>query len=387
MPRRSKRSENGSIESVTVALNGNYLRIAIAGKHFEDGERAFLSLGLKDNPIDRADAEMKAAVIRSDILKGKFDESLDRYSPAAKRSKPDVAESISDIWDFYVNYKSASLKDSTVNYMRTGLGKLIHDCPHQSITDSLFIRNWLLEQTTSSMVKRIFTHLNAAVNWAIHHNLCKLAVSPFKGMAGDLPKHKWEEEGLPNAFSKDEKDRFISAVEDCQNSTISHYTDFIRFLFLTGCRPSEAIGLRHKDIDLVYGFVHFRGSIVRINGKAIESKGSKNNKQRKFKINNRLHELLLRIRRNSTEEDSLCFTGKRGKAIEYGYFSRNVWKEIATQTCGRNTTPYSARDTFITEQITAGIPAAKVAAWCDTSISQIQKRYFDPNRVDDLEPV
>jgi integrase len=387
MPRRSKRSTIGSIDSVSVGLNGKYLRIGIAGKYFEDGKRVFLSLGLQDNEIDRADAEMKAALIRSDILKGKFDESLDRYSPTARRSKSDVAESISDIWDFYVNYKSASLKDSTVNYMRTGLGKLIHDCPHQSITDSLFIRNWLLEQTTSSMVKRIFTHLNAAVNWAIHHNLCKLAVSPFKGMAGDLPKHKWEEEGLPNAFSKDEKDRFISAVEDCQNSTISHYTDFIRFLFLTGCRPSEAIGLRHKDIDLVCGFVHFRGSIVRINGKAIESKGSKNNKQRKFKINNRLHELLYRNRLNRTEEAGLCFTGKRGKAIEYGYFSRNVWKEIATQTCSRNTTPYSARDTFITEQLTAGIPAAKVAAWCDTSISQIQKRYFDPNRIDDLEPV
>jgi integrase len=387
MPRRSKRSDIGSIDSVNVVANGKYLRIAIAGKHFEDGERVFLSLGLKDNPIDRADAEMKAAVIRSEILKGKFDESLDRYSPAAKRSKPDVAESISDIWDFYVNYKSASLKDSTVNYMRTGLGKLIRDCPHQSVTASLLIRNWLLEQTTSSMVKRIFTHLNAAVTWSIQNNLCKVSTSPFKGMAGDLPRHKWEENGSPNAFSQDEKDRFISAIVDCQNATISHYTDFIRFLFMTGCRPSEAIGLRHCDIDLVSGFVHFRGSIVRINGKAIESKGSKNNKQRKFKINDTLHELLYRISLQKDDQNSLCFTGNRGKAIEYGYFSRNVWKEIATETCDRNTTPYSARDTFITEQLTAGIPAAKVAAWCDTSISQIQKRYFDPNRVDDIEPV
>jgi integrase len=387
MPRRSKRSESGSIDSVSVALNGKYLRIGIAGKHFEDGDRKFLSLGLKDTPIDRSDAEMKAALIRSDILKGKFDESLDRYSPAAKRSKPDVAESISDIWDFYVNYKSASLKDSTVNYMRNGLGKLIRDCPHQSITASLFIRNWLLEQTTSSMVKRIFTHLNAAVNWAIHHNLCKLSTSPFKGMASDLPRHKWEEDGSPNAFSRDEKESFIQSILEHENPSISHYGDFVRFLFLTGCRPSEAIGLLHTDIDLVYGFIHFRRSIVRINGKAVESEGSKNNKQRKFKINDNLNELLRRVIIQKDNENSLCFTGNRGKAIEYGYFSRNIWKEIATQTCGRNTTPYSARDTFITEQLTAGIPAAKVAAWCDTSISQIQKRYFDPNRVDDLEPV
>jgi integrase len=387
MPRRSTRSTIGSIDSVSVGLNGKYLRIGIAGKYFEDGKRVFLSLGLKDNPIDRADAEMKAALIRADILKGKFDESLDRYSPAAKRSKPDVAESISDIWDFYVNYKSASLKDSTVNYMRTGLGKLIHDCPHQSITDSLFIRNWLLEQTTSSMVKRIFTHLNAAVNWAIHHNLCRLAISPFKGMAGDLPKHKWEEEGSPNAFSLVEKSLFINKISNHQNPSIAHYDLFIRFLFMTGCRPSEAIGLRYSDIDLVNGYINFGSSIVRINGKAIRSKGSKNNKQRKFKMNELLLNLIKPLIIGNEFLDVLVFFGLKSNEIEYGYFSRNIWKPIATEICQRNTTPYSARDTFITEQLTAGIPAAKVAAWCDTSISQIQKRYFDPNRIDDLEPV
>jgi integrase len=387
MPRRSTRSTIGSIDSVSVGLNGKYLRIGIAGKYFEDGKRVFLSLGLQDNEIDRADAEMKAALIRSDILKGKFDESLDRYSPAAKRSKPETAESISDIWDFYVNYKSASLKDSTVNYMRTGLGKLIHDCPHQSITDSLFIRNWLLEQTTSSMVKRIFTHLNAAVNWAIHHNLCKLAISPFKGMAGDLPKHKWEEEGSPNAFSIVEKSLFINQISNHQNPSIAHYDRFIRFLFMTGCRPSEAIGLRHSDVDLNVNFIYFSGSIVRINGKAVRSKGSKNNKHRKFKINELLLSLINPIIIHDESSGKLLFPGIKSESIEYGYFSRNIWKPIATEICQRNTTPYSARDTFITEQLTAGIPAAKVAAWCDTSISQIQKRYFDPNRVDDLEPV
>jgi integrase len=387
MPRRSTRSTIESIDSVSVGLNGKYLRIGIAGKYFEDGKRVFLSLGLTDNKIDRADAELKAAVIRSDILKGKFDESLDRYSPGTKRSKPETAESISEVWDFYVNYKSASLKDSTVNYMRSGLGKLIHDCPHQSVNAALLIRNWFLAQTTSSMVKRILTHLNAAVNWAIQNHLCTLATSPFKGMSADLPKHKWEEEGSPNAFSIVEKSLFINEISNHQNPSIAHYDRFIRFLFVTGCRPSEAIGLRHSDVDLVNGCINFGSSIVRINGKAVRSKGSKNNKQRKFKINELLLSLINQVVINDELSDKLLFSGVKSQEIEYGHFSRNIWKPIATKICNRNTTPYSARDTFITEQLTAGIPAAKVAAWCDTSISQIQKRYFDPNRVDDLEPV
>jgi integrase len=387
MPRRSTRSTIGSIESVSVGLNGKYLRIGIAGKYFEDGKRVFLSLGLKDTEIDRADAELKAALIRSDILKGKFDESLDRYSPAAKRSKPERAESISDIWDFYLNYKSAKLKDSTVNYMRSGLGKLIHDCPHQSVDSALLIRNWLLERTTSSMTKRVFTHLNAAVMWSIQNNLCKLSTSPFKGMAGDLPRHKWEEEGSPNAFSIVEKTLFLNEISSHRNPSIAHYDRFIRFLFMTGCRPSEAIGLRYSDIDLVGGYINFGSSIVRINGKAVRSKGSKNNKQRKFKMNELLLNLISPLILGNEFLDVLVFFGVKSNEIEYGYFSRNIWKPLATEICKRNTTPYSARDTFITEQLTAGIPAAKVAAWCDTSISQIQKRYFDPNRIDDLEPV
>jgi integrase len=387
MPRRSKKSTIGSIDSVTVVSNGEYLRIGIAGKHFQTGDRKFLSLGLKDNPIDRADAEMKAALIRSDILKGQFDESLDRYSLASKRSKSEVVESISCIWDFYVNYKSAKLKESTIHYLRTGLGRFIHDCPHQAVNAALLIRNWLLEQTTSSMVKRVLTHLNAAVNWAIKNNLCKIAVSPFQGMASDLPKHQWEEDGSPNAFSKEEKLLFIAAISNHPNQSISHYSMFVQFLFMTGCRPSEAIGLRHADIDMRANYINFRSSIVRINGKPVRSRGSKNNRQRKFKINERLLTLILKLTINNGSSSDLLFSGVKSDEIEYGYFSRNIWKPIATKICNRNTTPYSARDTFITEQLTAGIPAAKVAAWCDTSISQIQKRYFDPNRVDDIKPI
>jgi integrase len=387
MPRRSEKSKVGSINSINVVGNGNYLRISIAGKHFLDGKRKFLSLGLKDCDIDRADAEVKVSMMRSDLTRGMFDDSLDRYQSAKQKSKTEVSDSISQVWDFYLNYKSAKLKESTISYLQHGLGRLIHLCPHQQITAALFIRNWLLANTTASMAKRVLLHLNAAVKWAIKTGLCKLDKSPFVDMAADLPKHRWEEEGSPNAFSPEEKDLFIRSIYNHTNSSVSHYGNFIAFLFLTGCRPSEAIGLRYKDLDLLSGFIQFRGSIVRVKGKAILSKGSKNNKQRKFRINSALNELLSKIVLDKHEQGDLCFKSKRGKTIEYSGFSRLVWKEISTEICQRHTTPYSARDTFITEQLTAGIPAATVAAWCDTSINQIQKRYLDPRRAEEIEPV
>jgi integrase len=48
---------------------------------------------------------------------------------------------------------------------------------------------------------------------------------------------------------------------------------------------------------------------------------------------------------------------------------------------GRNTTPYSCRDTFITEQIAKGTPVAIVARWVDNSPEIIDKRYFDISAV------
>lgn len=387
MPRRSNDQKIGSIESVNVVKNGSYLRISIAGQHFEDGNRQFLSLGLKDIKIDRADADIKAAMIRSDIARGIFDQSLDRYLAKPRKPIVEVSNSIATLWEFYLNYKSAKLKDSTLNYMSGSIGRLIISCPHQNVTQSLLIRNWLLNQTTSSMVKRILLHLNAAIVWSIRNGLCSLQKSPFIEMSGDLPKHGWQLESKPDALSFHEKLALYDAFSNHLNSSISHYSSFVKFLFLTGCRPSEAIGIRQGDIDLTNGFINFTGSIVRIQGKAVRSKGSKNNKRRKFQMNSELRILLNEIIMNNKSKDDLLFTGIKSPAIEYGYFSRNIWKPIATKICNRNTTPYSARDTFITEQLTAGIPAAKVAAWCDTSISQIQKRYFDPNRIDDLEPV
>ena len=44
---------------------------------------------------------------------------------------------------------------------------------------------------------------------------------------------------------------------------------------------------------------------------------------------------------------------------------------------GKKITAYNLRDTFITNQILNKIPLAVIAKWCDTSVSEIEKKYFD----------
>ena len=60
-----------------------------------------------------------------------------------------------------------------------------------------------------------------------------------------LPKGAYEEQDI-NPFTKEERDLIINTFAG--DRYYSHYTSYIRFLFFTGCRPSEAIALKWKHI-------------------------------------------------------------------------------------------------------------------------------------------
>ena len=49
--------------------------------------------------------------------------------------------------------------------------------------------------------------------------------------------------------------------------TYQHYAPFVKFLFWTGCRPCEPIGLRWDSVADDCSKVHFYESIVEVSGK------------------------------------------------------------------------------------------------------------------------
>jgi integrase len=288
------------------------------------------------------------------------------------------------------------LKESTLDYLKNGLGKLINNCPFQDFNQSIDIRNWLLEKTTSSMTKRIITHLSASVKWGIKHQIISLSSNPFEDMAGELPKHNWEEKSVPNALLEPEKLLVIQAFENHKGNwngrgftgcAYSHYAPFVKFLLMTGCRPSEAVGLQWKNIKDDCSQITFESSIVRIQGKATRMKGSKNNKTRKFNCNEQLQALLRSLRAENPDPEALVFPSPKGKVINYGNFSKVAWKKVVDSLLGRKTTPYSCRDTFISEQIAKGVPTAVVAKWCDNSVEIIEQKYLDTKVLEQLKPL
>ncbi|HIK04968.1 MAG TPA: DUF3596 domain-containing protein [Trichormus sp. M33_DOE_039] len=363
------------------------------------GERLYLSLGLPDNKISRKAAEVQKNQIELDIVSGNFDSTLAKYKPqsALRIAKPDITPKvipkITELWESYRNYKSSSLKETTKAYHNsfTKLFQRLGDIP---LLDALKVKAELEKLTTVSQTKRALTQLNAACNWAVKHKL--IDSNPYMGMANEMPKYRYQLEPKPNAFTEEEREKIIAAFEQHRGNwngrgytgiNYRHYASFVEFLFLTGCRPSEAIGLQWKHIREDCGCIRFEESVTTSgNGIPTRVQGSKNNRKRQFPCSERLRKLLISIKPENLDFDALVFPSPKGKVINYNNFCNNAWDRIVDP-IKPDTTPYSCRDTFITLQIMKGVSESVIAKWCDTSVSMIEKHYADHLKMLNLRPI
>lgn len=392
----SSRTQKGQ---ASIQDHDGWLRVRFPRELF-GGKIKTLALGLPNTNQGWTEADRRLKAIQTDIDLGQFDYTLERYKKPHQKQNyikavtelyPDIK--IKDLWTRYLDYKNRSLKESTLDYLNNTVTKLLDKCDINSPYKALELREWLLLNTTESMTKRVLIHFNAAFKWGIKHKILK-APNPYDGMPQEL-KHKWEKESTPNAFLPQEKLAIIEAFQSHKGNwngrgytgySYSHYAPFVKFLFLTGCRPSEAVGLRWADISSDFHKITFDGGIYRSpSGKAMESKGGKNNKKRNFPCNAKLQELLISIKPDEIDSNSLVFPSPTGKPIHYNNFCQSVWKKLVDP-IKSGTTPYCCRDTFITEQISKNVAPAVVAKWVDNSVLMIEKHYLDGKTLSSILP-
>ncbi len=211
-----------------------------------------------------------------------------------------------------------------------------------------------------------------------------------------MPKFRYQLEPQPNAFTEDERDRIITAFKTHEGNwngktytgfSYAHYAPLVEFWFLTGCRPSEAIGLQWKHVSEDCQFIYFREAVTKAGtGRLTRVKGSKNNRIRTFPCSARLRVLLFSVRPKVVAAEAPVFPSPEGRLIRYDNFCKRAWEKIVDP-IKPNTTPYSCRDTFITTQILKGIPETAIAEWCDTSVTMIQKHYADFLKLLSLRPI
>ncbi len=385
----SKKSGRAAKGSVGIESFRGRLRIRLP-RHIYEGKQKYLSTDLADTHLNRKVVEAKAKLMESDIALERFDHTLVKYG----RPKPPeltVLESLGlqsikviELWEQYAADKRSGIKPKTQEKY-DNLTRLYKKLGDVTIDEPLIVKHKLEQITTIYRTKDGLMYLAAACRWGKKHQL--ILSNPFEGMAQELPKHRYQVDPNPNAFTEEEQELVIEGFfsDHRKGMDYSHYAPFVEFLFCVGCRPSEAIGLQWQHISEDCDSISFEGSLVQIGNRRVYSKGSKNNKTRQIAVSRRVQILLASLRPEKPQLTQLVFPSRDGDSISYRNFSRRAWARIVNP-IKPDTTPYSCRDTFITIQLIKGVPSTVIAKWCDTSTQMIDKNYADKLKLSQIRP-
>lgn len=144
----------------------------------------------------------------------------------------------------------------------------------------------------------------------------------------------------------------------------SHYYPFIYFLFKTGVRPAEAIGLRVGSVDTVKGLIEIKEVLARtVNGtndSARVRKETKNGKERVLPLTEDLLEVVQPLLINK-QPDDLVFQSFSGGAIDDRMFQRRVFKPVLKVLGIADRDLYACRHTFGSRCINQGISPVMTA--------------------------
>jgi integrase len=165
-------------------------------------------------------------------------------------------------------------------------------------------------------LKERLTLLSACWQWGIEQGVVEN--NPWSDLPNQVkvpPKQK------AKPFTKKEIGAIVAAFRN--DRYYYRYADYVEFLFSTGCRTAEAIGLRWKHLSDDCSTVWIGESLSRGTRKF-----TKTNRARTIALTPRLQSLLLERRPSNYDADGLVFTSPKGKAIDDCNFRSRAWITI-----------------------------------------------------------
>jgi integrase len=285
-----------------------------------------------------------------------------------KKPKPELDQ----LWDRYSEFKKPQVSPSTYAKDFTKHRNHIAKLPTRSLDEASAIRDYLLANLTPDAAKRCLIQFKACCNWAMEEGL--IDANPFAAMKIKTPKGAIEEQDV-NPFSKEERDLIIRTF--ASDRYYSHYTNYVRFLFFTGCRPSEAVGLKWNHIT--NSVIQFRESVVVSEDGLVLKEGLKTQKRRDFPMNAEVKAILDEIRTEGDNPESLVFKSPKGKFIDHHNFANRAWKSILTKCNVPYRKSYQTRHTFISLCVEAHINSTAIGRWTGTSAKMIDNHYGATN--------
>lgn len=347
-------------------------------------DRRYLTLGLDTTPLNQATAQQIAEQIKLDIMSGNLDRTLAKYDRRKNISTPTPtpAHTLQSLFAAYVGATSSKLEENTKANYQT-FTNYLNRCPISAINDAQAVRKWIESELPKESGLRLVKRLHTACQWGVKQGF--LDSSPYDGMAEDMKPKRKQQEDTADPFTATERNLIIEAYEN--HAYYRMYAPIISFLFYTGCRTSEAIGLRWRNVDLDKGTIKINEATVKVQGKK-HQKGTKTGKARKFTVSERVLHILMKECVIPVDPESFVFL-VRGKQVDHtllhrSWFGRDGKNGIVTGlVCSGELTNYrslyNTRHTFATLALMEGkLPITEVAFLLGNTTAICESTYVKP---------
>jgi integrase len=355
----------------TVSIESDDGRLRLRFRHA--GKRYAIAIGLPDTTLNRNAAEQRARQIELDILSGNFDETLVKYKPSKAQLKANLT--IADLLEKFILFKSKQVYKrslekyqavlSHLNNYKLRKGKIVLADLVVSETGDYAedFKDYLGSKLSPRTLKESLVCLSACWTWGIDEGL--VDKNPWSELVSRVkvpPKQK------PKPFTREEVGAIVEAFRT--DRYYSQYYPFVMFLFGTGCRTGEAIGLRWKHVSDDCNTVWIGESLSRGVRKA-----TKTNKSRTVGLTEKLREILISIKPTKPDPDALVFTTSKGNAIDDHNFRNRAWKKILAQLEIDYRKPYNTRHTLISHALDMGLSPIAVADLTGHDVETLYQNY------------
>jgi integrase len=369
--------------SIGVTIYGGQIRL----RWRFNGKRFSLNAG-PDTTKQHITARKIIFLIERDIAYDEFDLTLDKYRLKPKAPSKPTMTFVESFEHWVRNYRQM---DCEVNIDYNSLRNTLRKWGRVDASNILGKLN--NEKYNPSTYNRKLGLLKLFTKWLVKQKIW--SVDPLE----DVMKRK----ALKTVKSKRKPftpQEITSILEAIRNNTFSrkgnryphsHYYPFIFFLFKTGVRPAEAVGLRVSSVDFEEKLIIIKEVMARAlsstNSKARIRKGTKNNKIRKLPLTDDLKEVLQPVVIEK-DPDDLVFQSFSGDAVDDRMFLRRVFRPVLKALGIENRDLYCCRHTFGSRCIDSGIDPVLTSFLMGNNPETALRNYTHQLRIPkDLPPI
>ena len=325
--------------------------------------------------VNMLSAKKLALLIEQDIALGVFDVGLEKYT--GKRSSEHAkSASFTEQFEHWVrNYKQMDC-DLHTNYNSTR--NMIRKWGR--VDASTVVRRLNAEVSAPVTYNRRLTILRTFGDWLVEQKVWEK--NPLASVQRKRIKNVKDPKREP--FTENEISSILEAFRSnaaCSkfsNTRHDHYYPFMYFLFKTGVRNAEAVGLRVKHVDVGKKIISIKEVMARqlnnSSGANRIRKSTKNEKERTLPLTKDLENVLTPLIAKK-EPDGLVFISPTGKPINDENFRKRIFTKVLDSLNIRTRVLYACRHTFGSRCIDHGITPVMTAFLMGNNPETALRRY------------